>query len=190
MGLPAFDTSTPPESGLAHFSEAAALAVAAIAERIIPGDPGRPGAIDAGVVTYIDRTLAGFEDDLQALYDAGLKELDRRCAQDHGAPFTELTTAAQDDLLRPALDAETSADGDLLAAFLATVRRHTIEGFFSDPMYGGNRDAVGWRLVGFPGAHWSYTVEDMRLGVDPASIPIKTLADLRTERRAEGADRA
>jgi len=61
------------------------------------------------------------------------------------------------------------------------VREHTIEGFFCDPVYGGNRDAVGWRLVGFPGAQWGYTAEQMQPGFDATSIPIKTLADLRAE---------
>jgi gluconate 2-dehydrogenase gamma chain len=59
------------------------------------------------------------------------------------------------------------------------VREHTVEGFFCDPAYGGNRDAVGWRLVGFPGAQWGYTAEQMAPGFDGRTIPIMTLADLR-----------
>ena len=37
-------------------------------------------------------------------------------------------------------------------AFFNTLRTHTMEGMFADPVYGGNKDFAGWRLVGFPGA--------------------------------------
>ena len=42
------------------------------------------------------------------------------------------------------------------AVFFETLLANTIEGFFSDPMYGGNRDMVGWRMVGFPGPYAGY----------------------------------
>jgi len=49
-----------------------------------------------------------------------------------------------------------------------------MEGFFSDPIYGGNRDKIGWKLVGFPGVHASYANDIERHGVawtrPPASI--------------------
>ena len=40
--------------------------------------------------------------------------------------------------------------------FFAHLWECTVEGFFSDPVYGGNRDMVGWRMIGFPGAYASY----------------------------------
>jgi len=43
-----------------------------------------------------------------------------------------------------------------------TVRTHTMEGMFADPIYGGNRDFAGWRLVGFPGAQPVFTSSDMQ----------------------------
>src|SRR5436309_209964 len=46
-------------------------------------------------------------------------------------------------------------------AFFNTLRTHTIEGMFADPVYGGNKDFAGWRLVGFPGAHPAFTPADM-----------------------------
>ena len=45
--------------------------------------------------------------------------------------------------------------------FFNTLRTHTIEGMFADPVYGGNKDFAGWRLVGFPGAHPAFTPADM-----------------------------
>jgi gluconate 2-dehydrogenase gamma chain len=73
------------------------------------------------------------------------------------------------------------ADVALLQRFFAVIREHTMEGFFCDPLYGGNRGAVGWRLVGFPGVQWGYTAEQMKPGFDATTIPIKTLSDLRRE---------
>jgi gluconate 2-dehydrogenase gamma chain len=52
---------------------------------------------------------------------------------------------------------------------------------FCDPAYGGNRDGVGWKLIGFPGAQWGYSDEQMKLGFDARTIPIKTLHDLQKE---------
>ena len=60
------------------------------------------------------------------------------------------------------------------AAFFAALLDATMEGFFSDPIYGGNRDKIGWKLVGFPGVHASYANDIERHGVawarPPASI--------------------
>ena len=47
-------------------------------------------------------------------------------------------------------------------AFFNTLRTHTIEGMFADPVYGGNKDFAGWKLVGFPGAQPTFTKEDMQ----------------------------
>jgi len=74
---------------------------------------------------------------------------------------------------------EPGAPPSVLERLLAVIREHAIEGLFCDPIYGGNRDAVGWRLVGFPGVHWGYTAEQMKEGFDGRSLPIRTLSDLR-----------
>lgn len=71
------------------------------------------------------------------------------------------------------------ADRKLLDRLFAVVREHAIEGLFCDPVYGGNRDAAGWRLVGFPGVHWGYTEEQMKEGFDGRQLPVRTLSDLR-----------
>ena len=47
-------------------------------------------------------------------------------------------------------------------AFFETLRTHTMEGMFADPVYGGNKDFAGWRLVGFPGAQPAFTGADLR----------------------------
>ena len=47
-------------------------------------------------------------------------------------------------------------------AFFNTVRTHTMEGMFADPIYGGNKDFAGWRLIGFPGAQPAFSAADMK----------------------------
>jgi gluconate 2-dehydrogenase gamma chain len=181
------------------FNDHEARTVDALSARIIPGDAGDPGAREAGAVVYIDRSLAGAYDDLQPLYQSGIGELDQLCRERHGEPFATLSESEQDAVLREigavveTLPTEHGAEADggatvrdarkaRLAYFFAVVREHVLQGFFCDPVYGGNRGAVGWRLVGFPGAHWGYAEHQGELGFDAAQLPIKTLEDLRAER--------
>ena len=56
------------------------------------------------------------------------------------------------------------------AAFFAMVRAHTWQGTFGDPYYGGNRNFVGWDLLGYPGVRTAVTADDQRLGVVPAPL--------------------
>lgn len=100
------------------------------------------------------------------IYRMGLARLDELARQRFGNDFVAISETQQDELLAAVEDAE--ADdvngifGELSASyFFQVVRTHTLEGFLSDPVYGGNRDMAGWRLVGFPGSRRSYTREDM-----------------------------
>ncbi len=74
----------------------------------------------------------------------------------------------------------TDEEPDSLAQFFAVVYEHTLEGTFGDPLYGGNRDAVGWKLVGFPGAVGVYGRADA-VSYDAKQMKVLTLADLRQE---------
>ncbi|MEA2401680.1 MAG: gluconate 2-dehydrogenase gamma chain [Thermoleophilaceae bacterium] len=165
-----------------------AATVEALACRIMPGDESDPGAREAGVLTYIDRGLAGFFRDQQGFYREALRELDRHCGEQHGARFAELDEGRQDAVVGE-LDtlAREDTSHSLLGRLFALVREHTVQGMFCDPAYGGNRDGAGWRLVGFPGAQWGYRVEQMRRGFDATEIPLSTLADLR-DRAERGGD--
>lgn len=196
---------------LTYFNDYQARTVEAIAERIIPANGADAGATQAGVVYYIDRTISGFSAGLQRVYRLGLRELESYCDREHSMRFVDLSAERQDDILRRFLGNETgggtiahpaglvqpategldrggggsgsSEEGDLevLRFFFAVIREHTVEGYFCDPIYGGNRQAVGWRLVGFPGAQWGYTAQQMKPGFDATVIPIKTLSDLRRD---------
>jgi gluconate 2-dehydrogenase gamma chain len=177
---------------LVFFNAAEAGDVEALAARIVPGDERDPGAREAGVLTYVDRAVEGAYRELQDNYRNGLAELGRACAKRHGAAFADLGEAHQDELLGEldeALFLHEMGEREIedpqlltLAQLYGMVRQHTLEGLFADPAYGGNRRAAGWRLVGFPGAQWGYSAEQMQPGFDATSIPVKTLADLREER--------
>jgi gluconate 2-dehydrogenase gamma chain len=146
----------------AFFNDDDAATVAAFAERLMPGASESPGARDANVLNYIDLALAGSYSDLQDFYRRGLSALDAYCHKTHNAPFVQLDAAKQDEVIT-ALE-QNKAGGftwPTAAAFFNTVRVHTMEGMFADPVYGGNKDFAGWRLVGFPGAHPVFTPEDL-----------------------------
>ena len=153
-----------------------AATVAAFAERLMPGTPGAPGAHDAGVVNYIDLALAGAYADQQDFYRRGLAQLDAFCTKTHNAPFRQLTGTQQDEVIT-ALETGKASEFSFptAQAFYATLRTHTMEGMFSDPVYGGNRDFAGWRLLGFPGSQPLYTEEDMSSRQPFTRLPITGL---------------
>jgi gluconate 2-dehydrogenase gamma chain len=147
----------------------------AATERLIPADDLGPGAKDAGVPFFIDGQLVstwgrhgrqyrsgpwregtpqqGFQSPLtpQEIYRAAIREINAHCSAAHGKAFHLLTPALQDEMLK-AMEADTLALASLSSAlFFGLLLRNTMEGFFADPLYGGNRDKVGWRLIGFPG---------------------------------------
>jgi len=140
-----------------------AATMLAFTERLMPGAPGKPGARDAGVLNYIDLALAGAYADLQDFYRRGLAQLDAYCRKTYNEPFVRLSAARQDEVIT-ALE-EGKAGGftwPTAPEFFNTIRTHTMEGMFADPIYGGNNDFAGWRLVGFPGAQAIFTPADMQ----------------------------
>jgi gluconate 2-dehydrogenase gamma chain len=137
--------------------------IEAFTERLMPGAPGKPGAKDSGVLNYIDLALAGAYADQQDFYRRGLKSLDGYCQATYKKGFTALTAAQQDEVIT-AMEAgkATGFTWPSAQAFFNTIRTHTMEGMFADPIYGGNKDFAGWRLVGFPGAQANFTEADMK----------------------------
>lgn len=161
-------------------SDEAALVEAAV-DRLIPRDERGPGGKDAGCAVFIDRQLAGpygraaglymkppfmpgvatqgyqMPDAPAARYRAGLKALVEYVkATFSGRSFSELVPADQDKVLA-GLEAGSIALNDVKGAeFFGLLLQNTQEGFFADPIYGGNRDMSGWKLVGFPGARYDY----------------------------------
>jgi gluconate 2-dehydrogenase gamma chain len=174
----------PPQTQPGHwsfFNEAEGLATEAIADRLIPPDPQTPGGKDAGCAVYIDAQLAGGYGRQDGLYvrgpfqkaakqqgpqseagpaeqyRKGLAALDRYCRERYGGnPFHQLADTDKDDVLTGLEKGEitlTDADGK---SFFELILKDVQQGFFADPIYGGNRDMVAWRMIGYPGARYNY----------------------------------
>jgi gluconate 2-dehydrogenase gamma chain len=146
----------------AFFNHDDAATIAAFSERLMPGAPGKAGAHDAGVLNYIDLALSGAYADLQDFYRHGLAQLDAYCRKTYNEPFVRLAAIRQDEVIT-ALEEGKAGEFTWPTAqeFFNIIRTHTMEGMFADPIYGGNKDFAGWRLVGFPGAQPIFTKTDM-----------------------------
>ena len=148
----AAQSATPPK--FEFFSPEQAAEIDAIAARIIPTD-GTPGAREAGVVYFIDRALTTFASDDQKTYKEGLPELQARVRELFPAVerFSAATPEQQDEVLHSLDDhapvpARPFRPRPAAQSFFETLRQHTITGFLVDPDAGGNRDGVGWKVIG------------------------------------------
>lgn len=220
---PLQDDATPVAGDMAEMADAShpveffnlheAATVDAIVSRIMPGDEDDPGAHEAGVVFYIDRSLGGanlgytlktytqgpfpviseepvdvtassnrYQYDFidlgtdqasrygyqsvlspQEMYRRGLEFLDAYAQSKHENNFVDLTADEQDAILGEMQeDKATGFEGPSGRAFFTQLRNDTIEGMFSDPMYGGNQGLVGWKLIGYPGAQRIYTPDNIK----------------------------
>lgn len=119
--------------------------VAAV-DRVLPKDED-PGALEANVPEYIDRILQ--TEQLQQMrqnFVPGLAAVDRRCQRMHKVPFWKATAAQQDEVLTVFKNSpEKSGEARWYEMLVVLV----LEGFLGDPSYGGNKDELGWKLVGF-----------------------------------------
>jgi gluconate 2-dehydrogenase gamma chain len=170
------------------FNPEEARFIEAACERLIPADAYGPGALQAGVPTYLDRQLGGAWGAGERLYRSGpwsrgtpsqgyqlphtpaelfhsaLKAI-RNDFERQGTAFHALPPEQQDRYLK-SLETGGGDLGDVPAAvFFDLLLKMTIEGFFSDPVYGGNRDMAAWKMIGFPGAYADYYEAIDRHGV-------------------------
>ncbi|HUH91756.1 MAG TPA: gluconate 2-dehydrogenase subunit 3 family protein [Casimicrobiaceae bacterium] len=163
--------------------------VDAAVARIIPKDELGPGALEAGVTTFIDRQLAGpygraetwymqgpWREGIEQqgyqlkltpaqLYRAAIRAIDAKVKAQHGGKtFAQLDPAAQDAVLDAIDKDQLQITGAPVRAFFEMLVRNTVEGFLADPIYGGNRDFIGWKLIGFPGPRYNYVAEIEQYG--------------------------
>jgi gluconate 2-dehydrogenase gamma chain len=147
----------------AFFNHADAATIAAFTERLMPSAPDKPGARDADVLNYIDLALAGAYAEMQDFYRRGLALLEAYCRGTYKEPFVRLNSEQQDEVIASLESGKaTGFTYPSPREFFSILRTHTMEGMFADPLYGGNKDFAGWRLVGFPGAQAVFTPSDMQ----------------------------
>ena len=89
-------------------------------------------------------------------YRKALAALDQYCRTQKGGPFASLSDADKDAIIGGLESGAAKLDGVDGQAFFELLVKNTQEGFFADPIYGGNRDMCSWRMIGFPGARYDY----------------------------------
>lgn len=167
-------------------TRAEAVCVEAISAEIIPSDPEGPGAREARVIEFIDRALREEGARWLDLYQAGVARLNAWTVDRYGAPFASLDESSRHEVMNGLATGDLPGeDGEWAKALFEMVWQHTVQGFLADPEYGGNRDLVGWKTVGFPGARYGYAEEDAVYGHDLSGKTILSLTDMRELSRRE-----
>jgi gluconate 2-dehydrogenase gamma chain len=138
----------------------------AFIDRLVPKDENGPGAVECGAATYIDRALAGALAAEKGSFTDGLAQTDKLARSTRNTAFADLAPEVRDDLLTT-MDNGTAAGFPNARAFFNRVRRLTLEGMFSDPYYGGNKNFAGWDLIRYPGPRLAVAPEDQKMSTPP-----------------------
>lgn len=117
--------------------------LSAIAARILPSDD-TPGATEAGAVHFMDTVLGSSRGELLQPVREGLAALQASAHASYGSARFSMLEAGQQDALLQAIET---------TEFFTMLRFLTLAGTFALPEYGGNRDHVGWQLIGFDHRH-------------------------------------
>jgi len=192
-----------PQPGRGFLTTGERTTLAAMVERLIPSDDAGPGAREAGVAAFIDLQLAGPWGAGERLYRTGpwhpgeptqgyqlpftpaelfrhaLRGIDADLSALRRTTFAQLPPADQDAYLQALEKGGRELDGVPANVFFESLLEVTLEGFFSDPVYGGNVDKVGWRLIGFPGAYANYYALVDQHGIAFDAPPISLAEDGR-----------
>jgi gluconate 2-dehydrogenase gamma chain len=127
-----------------------AVVLGAIADQIVPPDEW-PGGKEAGVVTYIDRQLAGPYRRFQGDYRKGLAAVTGVCMARHGQRFEALTVVQQQavlaDMEAGRLQGDEWKEG-FGPRFFELLRSHSLQGYYGSPRHGGNRDGISFKMMG------------------------------------------
>jgi gluconate 2-dehydrogenase gamma chain len=146
----------------------------AFVERLIPRDENGPGASGCGVPDYIERALAGPIAAEKASLLEGLSAVDVVARNTHDKPFAELAPEHQDAVLTAVENNTAAGFRPDSRTFFNHIRRLTLEGMFSDPFYGGNKNFGGWDLIRYPGPRLAVSPEEQKIRV--AIKPVRTSA--------------
>jgi len=193
--------STPNEPLLTlTLSEAAFLG--AVYDTFIPADQYSPSGTDCGLVVYIDRQLAGAWGNGARFYRAGpflqgkpeqgyqlpltpreyfatgIAAANDWSRRTYGKDFDRLTTQQRDEALHT-MDAGKADFGDFNSKrFFEILYQSAMEGFFADPIYGGNRNKASWKMVSYPGLPATYASKAEEYRGKKVNLPPQSIADL------------
>jgi gluconate 2-dehydrogenase gamma chain len=176
--------ATPTSSRYAptYFSSAEWAFIHAAVGRLIPSAGDGPGAVDAGVPEFIDRQMelpyghgayfymkGPFLDNTpptlgyqlrytpREIYRLGIAAANSATQKSQGKDFAQLPAADQDRFLTALEKGEAAFSTVPATVFFSQLLTNTREGYFADPLYGGNRGLVAWKWIGFPGARADFT---------------------------------
>ncbi len=179
--------------------------LSAVFDRLIPADNLGPSATDAGCLMFLDNQLAGDYGSGAALYlsaplnpgneekimgspqflstpleryQTGLKALEAWAQSHHKASFHTLTAAQVDAFLTDMEAGKIDMGSQVNAqAFFELMLQNAREGYLADPIYGGNKNMAGWKMIGFPGARYDYRPYVDKHNQNLHLIPVSLIPD-------------
>ena len=163
-----------PAPSCEFFNPAQVRTLEAMLDRIIPSDASSPGGKDAGVLYFIDRALCNWAPQNRWDYVAGLEAIDESSQILFGGLFADLSPADQTRVLEELEKGDAPGrtwqrlrigGGDAVArmrignepeekssqSFFTLVINHAMQGYYGDPKYGGNKDKLSWKAMGYVG---------------------------------------
>jgi len=200
---PAPGAATPPAASEAYLTLTApeAAFLSAAYDTFIPADALSPSGTACGLVIYMDRQLAGAWGNGARLYRsgpflqgkpeqgyqlsltpreyfaAGIKAANAWSRKTYGKDFDRLAPAERDAALKT-MEAGKAEFADFNAKpFFEALYQSAMEGFFADPVYGGNRNKVSWRTLGYPGLPAAYANKALEYRGKKVVIEPQSIAD-------------
>jgi gluconate 2-dehydrogenase gamma chain len=173
----------------------------AAADTMIPADDLSPSGSECGVATFIDRQLAGAYGNGARLYRdgpftkakpelgyqlplnpreffrAGIAAANEWSRKTHGKDFDHLAAGDREAALKAMEAGKAEFPGFSSRMFFNALLQITMEGFFADPMYGGNRDKAAWKMVGYPGLPANYSEDIKKYFGKKYDKPPRSIAD-------------
>lgn len=190
------DTAKNYNQALMYFTPEQFRVTEAIVERIFPKDDNGPGAKDLGAAYYIDHQLAGdwgfnareymqppfyngekgqgYQGRLKRreIFDIGLREIQNHSQSVFKKDFTELKGTEKDQILKDFEENKVNLTTISPSGFFQMLRSATLEGVYSDPLYGGNKNMEGWKMRHYPGAQMAYAdiIDKKYKKINPQSL--------------------
>ncbi len=168
--------AAPAHPGYSYLNPDEAAFVEAVVDHMVPADENSPKGTDVGINIYIDRALAGGWGKGDRLYmqgpwkvgvpnqgyqlpltpaelfRAGIAQSNAYCSKTYSKTFDRLDEAQRQEVLVGLQGGKINFTNGLPArTFFGALYQTVMEGMFSDPIYGGNQNKAGWRMIGFPG---------------------------------------
>jgi Gluconate 2-dehydrogenase subunit 3 len=186
-------------TGYTFLNSVEAQFVEAAVDTLIPSDQVGPGALELGVAPFIDRQLAGSYGKGYRLYlegpfaegtpeqgyqlkltpaelmKAGIADVNAYVRAKHDSNFADLKPGERAVVLGDIEKGKIGLATVPNATFFSLLLQLTVEGYFSDPIHGGNKNKAAWKMIGFPGAGVIFTdligkYRNKRYDVEPVDI--------------------